>query len=108
MKSVRMLIAGSAVLALSACVAYIPTGPEPAYAYSYAAPYYYDVGPAYVWTPGYWHWGGVSYTWRSGRWDRPSHGYHRDGRSGHWTRDGRGNDGRGRGERGGQRGRPGL
>ena len=45
MKSDRMLIAGAAALALSACVTNIPTGPEPAYAYSYDAPYYY-VGPA--------------------------------------------------------------
>jgi len=92
---VRVVAVLSAALALSACVAYVPTGPAPAYAdaYGYAAygPPAAPVevvpvapGPAYVWTPGFYVWGGRGYTWRAGRWAIPPAGY-RAWHPGYWS-----------------------
>jgi hypothetical protein len=94
--SARLLSVSIAALALSACVAYIPTGPTPAYAYSSVAPPADQVevipaspGAAYVWTPGFYVWGGSGYTWRGGRWVVPPHGY-KTWNPGYWAQGPRG------------------
>jgi len=88
----RLVAPLAAALALSACVAYVPTGPAPAYADAYAAygPPAAPVevvplspGPAYVWTPGFYLWGGRGYSWRGGRWVVPPAGY-RTWHPGYW------------------------
>ena len=95
----RIVAMVSAALALSACVAYVPTGPAPAYAYgdSYATYAAYGPpaaplevvpvapGPAYVWTPGFYVWGGRGYSWRGGRWEVPPAG-RRTWNPGYWSR----------------------
>jgi YXWGXW repeat-containing protein len=93
----KSLLVALAAIALSACVAYVPAGPEYAYdGYVGYAPPPDRVevipaipGPAYVWTPGFWAWGGGAYAWRSGRWVVPPHGY-RSWQSGRWERHDRG------------------